>query len=200
MSQETHTPEPVLYDEADDTSETHIEVDSHGVATADEGLAASLGLNVQLFAFQLLNFAIVAAIVWFMILKPLTSKLEERKNLIDESLDKAKEVETNLARSEKTYEEKLDEAKVEANKVIEKAHAESKTLGENMKMEAKNEVEKLVEHTKKSIAAEKVSMLESVRAEASDLIVAALEKILNEKVDDKSDKKIIEDALAKLDK
>ena len=200
MSQETHTPEPVLYDEADDTSETHIEFDSHGVATADEGLAASLGLNVQLFAFQLLNFAIVAAIVWFMILKPLTSKLEERKNLIDESLDKAKEVETNLARSEKTYEEKLDEAKVEANKVIEKAHAESKTLGENMKMEAKNEVEKLVEHTKKSIAAEKASMPQSVRAEASDLIVAALEKILNEKVDDKSDKKIIEDALAKLDK
>ncbi|PLX26939.1 ATP synthase F0 subunit B [Candidatus Parcubacteria bacterium] len=176
----------------------HTEVDSHGASTGDEGLAASLGLNGQLFAFQLLNFAIVGAIVWFMILKPLTSKLEERKNLIDESLDKAKEVETNLARSEKTYEEKLTEAKAEANKVIEKAHAEGKQLGETMKLEAKNEVEKLVEQTKKNIAAEKVSMLESVRAEAADLIVAALEKVLNEKVDGSNDKKIIEDALSKL--
>ena len=49
--------------------ETHEEVvDTHGASTGDESVAASLGLNGQLFAFQLLNFAIVAVIIWFLIL------------------------------------------------------------------------------------------------------------------------------------
>jgi len=172
---------------------------SHG-AMADEGLAASLGLNGQLFAFQLLNFVVVAVIVWFLILKPLTKKLEERKKLIDESLDKAKEIETNLGMSEKKYEEKLDEAKVEANKVIEQAHSEGKKLGEDMKIQAKEEVEKIVQQAKKNIAAEKESMMEQVRSEAAGLVVAALEKVLNEKVDSESDKRIIQESLNKLKK
>ena len=92
MTQEVHTTENIV--------ETQAEV-THGTTVADEGLAASLGLNGQLFAWQLLNFAVVAAIVWFLILKPLTSKLEERKKLIDDSLDKAKEIETNFETSEK---------------------------------------------------------------------------------------------------
>ena len=112
--------------------EAHVEVDSHGAVVGEETLAASLGLNGQLFAFQLLNFAIVSAIIWFLILKPLTKTLEERKKVIDESLDKAKQVETNLQMSEVKFQEKLDEAKVKANKVIEKSHSEAEILSETM--------------------------------------------------------------------
>ena len=66
----------------------------------DAGVLASLGINGQLFVFQLINFAIVVLVLWFLILKPLSKKLEERKKLIDDSLDKAKEIETNLGMSE----------------------------------------------------------------------------------------------------
>jgi len=181
------------------TAESTAETQAQATA-GDEGLAASLGLNGQLFAFQLLNFVVVAAIVWFLILKPLTSKLEERKKLIDESLDKAKEVETNLEMSEQKYQEKLDEAKREANKVIEQAHSEGEKLGTEMKEKAKAEVEKIVQQTKKNIAAEKESMLESVRSEAADLVVAALEKVLGEKIDGEKDKRLVEDSLKKINK
>ena len=44
----------------------------------DGGVAASLGINGTLFVFQLINFAIVASIIWFLILKPLTKKMTER--------------------------------------------------------------------------------------------------------------------------
>ncbi|OGH90746.1 MAG: ATP synthase F0 subunit B [Candidatus Magasanikbacteria bacterium RIFOXYC2_FULL_39_8] len=191
MTQEVHTTENIV--------ETQAEV-THGTTVADEGLAASLGLNGQLFAWQLLNFAVVAAIVWFLILKPLTSKLEERKKLIDDSLDKAKEIETNFETSEKKYQEKLDEAKAEANKVIEQAHAEGKQLGDSMKTQAKVEVEKLVEQAKKHIAAEKDTMFEDIKKEAASMIVLALEKVLGEKMDSEKDKKIIEESLRNLKK
>lgn len=174
---------------------THTEVNP-----TEQSLPASLGLNTQLFVFQLINFAIVSVILWFLILKPLTKKLEERKKLIDNSIDNAKEIETNLALSEKEYQDKLNEAKSEANKVIEKAHGEAKKLGEDMKIKAKTDVESIVAQAKKTIQTEKVQMMEEVKQEASILIVTALEKILNEKMDSKIDKKIIEDSLAGLKK
>ncbi|PIR78280.1 MAG: ATP synthase F0 subunit B [Candidatus Magasanikbacteria bacterium CG10_big_fil_rev_8_21_14_0_10_36_16] len=170
-------------------------------STANEqSLPASLGLNAQLFVFQLINFAIVAVILWFLILKPLTKKLEERKKMIDESIDNAKEIETNLALSEKEYQDKLKEAKAEASKVIEKAHTEAKQLGEDMKVKAKTEVEGIIDQAKKTIKNEKVQMMEEIRQESATLIVTALEKILNEKMDGKIDKKIIEDSLNSLKK
>ncbi|MBT5338434.1 F0F1 ATP synthase subunit B [Candidatus Falkowbacteria bacterium] len=195
MSQEeiTNTHEEAVVTEA------HVEVDSHGAATSDESLAASLGLNGQLFAFQLLNFAVVAAILWFLILKPLSKVLEERKKVINESLDKAKQVDTNLQMSEQKYQEKLDIAKVEANKIIEKASEQADQLAGDMKQKAKGEIELLIEQAKKNINIEKDEVMAGVKKETANLIVAAVEKIMNEKLDDTKDKALIEDTLKKLE-
>lgn len=183
------------HEEAELTTEV-----GHDVATGEEGLAASLGLNAQLFVFQLLNFAIVVAIVWFLILKPLTNALEKRKKIIDESLDNAKEIETKLGMSEQKFQERIDEAKVEANKIIEKTYTENKKMSDDMKAHAQDEVEKLVIQAKKNILDEKESMIAAVKKESAEMIVTALEKILGDKLDAKDDKKIIEDSLKGLKK
>ena len=109
-------------------------------APVEQGVEASLGLNGQLFVFQLINFAIVALILLFLILKPLTKKLEERRKIIDESLDKAKEVDANLVMAQQKFQEKVDEAKVEANKIIERAHGEAEQLSTDMKAKAKRKL------------------------------------------------------------
>ena len=167
-------------------------------APASGGVAASLGINAQLFAFQLINFAVVALILWFLILKPLSSKLEERKKIIDDSLEKAKEVDANLLMAQEKFAEKVDEAKGEANKIIEKAHSEAEVLANDMKVKAKKEIEGLVDNAKVKIQDEKEKSLAEVRNEAANLVVAAVEKILNEKLDSKKDKELIEESLKKL--
>jgi len=164
----------------------------------EEGLLASLGINGQLFTFQLINFAVVAMILWFLILKPLTSKLTERQKKIEESLDNAERVEENFKKSEKNYQSKIDEAKVEANRIVEKSSIEAEKVGGVMKEKAKEEIENLVVQAKKNINIEKEEVMEGLKKETADLIVLALEKILEVKMDDKSDKKMIEDVLKKL--
>lgn len=167
----------------------------HTTASSSESVAASLGLNAQLFVFQLINFAIVAVIIWFLILKPLTKTLNERKKLIDESLDKAKEVDANLQMSQVKFQEKLDEAKVEANKIIEKAHGEAEQLGVSMKEKAKKEIELLIDQAKRNIQIEKDEVMEGIKKETVNLIISAVEKILDEKLDGDKDKKLIEESL-----
>lgn len=174
------------------------EVEARAEIQADGGVLGSLGINGPLFVFQLLNFALVTAILWFLILKPLTKKMTERAKLIDESLENAKRVQENLQKSEQQYQAKIDEAKVEASKLLNKAAEETTRVTAEMKIKAKNEIDLLVDQAKRNITIEKEEMFRGIKAEAADLIVRSLEKILSEKMTDEKDKKMIEEMVKKI--
>lgn len=161
----------------------------------ESGVLASLGINGQLFVFQLINFAVVAIILWFLILKPLTKKMSERQRIIEDSLENAKKIETNLGMSERKYQEKIDQAKVDANKIMEKAQENANLAAEAAKEKTKQEIERLVEQARKNIKLEKDESVAEIKKQAANLIVAAAEKLLSAKIDAEKDKKIINDAI-----
>ncbi len=169
-------------------------------ALHNASIFASLGLNTQLFVFQLINFLVISAIIWWLILKPLNKKLEERKQLIDESVDNAKEIETNLWESEQKFQEHLDQAKVEANKIIAKATKEAGAMENKIKDEAKTEIEYLITQAKKHIEDERKAMEIGVQKKAGKLVVAAVEKLISKKMDDKKDTVYISKVLSDLSK
>lgn len=172
------------------------ETTAEAAETAGEtGLMASLGLDGRLFAFQLINFAIVAAILWFLVLKPLVKKMAERQKLIDDGLNNAKKAQEQMERSEVDYRAKISQAKKEAQTILEKTEKDAKTLSENLKNKAKQEIENLAEQAKKNILKEKDEMMTGLKKETANLIVAALEKILGEKMTGDKDKKMIEEAI-----
>ena len=164
-------------------------------AAAEESVLASLGINGTLFVFQLINFAIVAVILWFLILKPLTKKMSERQKMIDDSIDNAKKIETNLGMSERKYQEKIDQAKVDANKLMEKSQQEALQAGEAAKTKAKEEIEQLVEQVRKNIKIERDQSIAEIKEQAANLIISATEKMISGKLDSTKDKKIIEEAM-----
>jgi F-type H+-transporting ATPase subunit b len=130
-------------------------------------------------------------VIWFLVLKPLTKKMAERQDKITESLIKAEEIDSNLRRSEVKYQEKIDEAKSEAAKIMEKSHTEAKLIGEKIKEKSKQEIEILVDQAKKNIQIEKDETILEIKKQAGELVSMALEKILEEKIDDKKDKELI---------
>lgn len=188
----------MFIDVAHAVTETEATVGEETAAASGNPLA-SLGINSTLFVFQLINFAIVASIIWFLILKPLTKKMSERQKMIDESLDNAKKIQDNLQRSEQKYQEKIDLAKVEAGKIMEKASKEAEQLSVEMKKKAKSEIDLLVEQAKKNIRIERDEMVADVKKAGADLVVTALSKILNEKIDDKKDKQLVEEMIKKFE-
>ncbi len=167
-------------------------------AAADETVLSSLGINGTLFIFQLINFALVALIVWFLILKPLTKKMAERQKMIDDSIDNAKKIETNLGMSERKYQEKIDQAKVDANKIIEKAQQESVLVAEAAKEKTRKEIEALVETARKNIKSERDESIREIKEQAATVIIAAAEKIIGSSLSVEKDNKIIEEAIKKM--
>ena len=179
-------------------SETEVVAEHTTETTEEAGVLGSLGINAQMFVFQLINFALVAAVLWFLILKPITKKMTERQKMIDDSLDNAKKIQDNLSKSEKEYQTRIDEAKVDANKIIEKSQIEAEKISGELKMRAKNEIEGLVLQAREKIKEEKNEVMSGIKKETANLIVAAVEKILQEKMDSKKDKQLIEDSLKNL--
>ena len=162
---------------------------------ADGGVLGSLGISGGLLISQFINFAIVVAVLWFLVLKPLTKKMAERQKMIDDSIANAKKIEDTLARGEQKYQERIDQAKVEANKILEKASAETGKLTEEMKVKAKKEIEGLVDQARRNIKIEKDDMVKNFRSESAEIVTVALEKILSEKMTSEKDKKFIEELL-----
>ena len=167
-------------------------------AGAETSVLGSLGINVQLFVFQLINFVVVAIIIWFLILKPLTKKMAERQQIIEKSLDDAKKIDENLKKSEQQYQVRVDEAKVEYNKIQEKATADAEQLSQELKAKVKGEIELLLDQAKRNINIEKDEMVAGLKKETVNLVVSALEKIINEKMTTDKDIKIVEEMISKL--
>lgn len=178
------------------TNEFNSEVGA--ASKSEESVAASLGLDPQLFVFQLINFAVVVVIIWYLILRPLTKKLDERRTIIDESLDRAKEIETQYAMSEQKYKERLTKAEHEANAVIAKAREEAGVQAAEMKEKTKKEIQELATDAKQHIQKEREDALLAVRKEAATLIVGAAEKLIGEKLDLKKDEALIEESIGSL--
>ncbi len=162
------------------------------------GVLADLGINGTLFVAQFINFALVAMILWFLILKPLTKKMSERQKMIDESIDNAKKIQENLNKSEKEYQTRIDQSKVDANKIMEKTTLAAAAATEEAKVLARKEIEQLVLQARKSIIEEKDIMSAELKAETANFIILALEKVIGEKFDAAKDKAFIEDILKKL--
>lgn len=168
---------------------------SHEQTSADASPLAGLGINAPLFVAQLINFAIVALVIWFLILKPLTKKMTERQKMIDESIDNARKIQDNLSKSEKDYQTRIDKAKAEGNKMVEAAVAEAESAAEAAKETARKDIEKLVNQARKNLQEEKDAMKEEIKKESANFLISAMEKILEEKMDSAKDKKMIENIL-----
>lgn len=163
--------------------------------TTHESIAASLGLQPTLFVFQLINFLLVLCVVWFLILKPLVTKLEERRKTISETLDNAEKIKTDLGMAETRARDMIDEAKVEANNIVERRMVEAEKEIEIMKKKTRSDIELLVAQAKKNIEIDKADMRESLRKETAGLVVLAVEKVLKEKMDPKKDEAFLRSLL-----
>ena len=124
--------------------------------------------------------------------------MSERQKMIDESIDNAKKIQENLNKSEKEYQTRIDQSKVDANKIMEKTTLAAAAATEEAKVLARKEIEQLVLQARKSIIEEKDIMSSELKAETANFIILALEKVIGEKFDAAKDKAFIEDILKKL--
>lgn len=137
--------------------------------------------------FGLLFWMLLAfLIVFFLMAKygfPIITKMvEDRKNYIDESLQKAHEANERLAGIQRESERLLAEARAKQAEIL----AQAKATGDSIVSEARNKAQadgaKLLQEAKAQIAAEKENALRDIRQTVADLSIVIAEKVVRQKL------------------
>lgn len=159
------------------------------------GILGKIGFDWQVAFANLVNFLIIFFILKHLAFKPIQKIIDKRQQTIKEGLDNAERAKTSLFTAEEQKEEIIMAARQEANAILALAKDQADVLLAKKAQEAEQDRERIIAEGNKKVQKEFDRMEREVRGQAADLVVQAVEKILNEDLDEKQDKKLREKAV-----
>jgi F-type H+-transporting ATPase subunit b len=126
--------------------------------------------------------------------------MEERKNLIEEDINKAKQSRESASKFEQEYKIRLTQIDEEAKSILQKAVIEGKKNKEDIIKEAQEEAKKIIEKAKGEIDKEKLQIKNELQKEVVGLSILMAEKILKESVNKQIQQKLLNEFADRLKK
>lgn len=160
-----------------------------------EELVKTFHIDAKLILAQLINFAIVLFVLYRYAYKPTLALLNDRSSKIEKSLDDAKQIGEKLAAQEAEYKKIVAEARIEAQKIIDKAGIQAEEKREALLAKAKEEIGVIINKEKEKMLSEKAETMKELKREVSELVSLSLEKLIGEKVTAKSDQELIKNII-----
>jgi len=162
------------------------------------GGIATLGINLNIFIAQLINFVVVLLVLWKFAYGPIVKMLDDRSKKIEESLKQSEDVQTRVQKLEGEQKEIITAAKQEALALLETARIDAEARKQEMLVATKKEMDQIVMKGKEQLKADKAQMIQEVKAELVKIVVEATKKILEKEVDEKTSHKIASDVIEKM--
>ena len=165
--------------------------------SSSSGIGA-FNINLKGFIFQLVTFTIVLLIFKRWILPPIVKTLEQRRQTLEESLQQAKETEEALARAETRAEEIIAKARVAADQALAEGRKAAEAVVASAETDASKHAAMIIKEAEERLGQERQSLRDELRGELADLVAGATEKILRQKLNAETDRKLIEQSLKEL--
>ena len=127
---------------------------------------------------QMINFILVAFILYQFAVKPVMATLDERQQKIAEGLQYAEEMKDQLAATERERALKVQEAAAEAQRILSETRDQAKEMIEAKTQEAAAQAEAIIRKASEATELERQKMLAEVRQEVARLVVETSAKVL----------------------
>jgi F-type H+-transporting ATPase subunit b len=156
-----------------------------------EALGA-LGINGVFLLSQLINFGILFIVLRVLLWKPLTQRLDERRQMLEKEKADAEALSETRANIEAEREHTLEQAREEAQKIVAEAQERAKTLTEKTIQEARQEAGSIVVEARQAAEEEQNRALGEMRGQIAALAIAAAQKIVGETLDEQRQQALVE--------
>jgi F-type H+-transporting ATPase subunit b len=157
---------------------------------------ATLGLNFWGFVWHLVNFIILLLILQRFLFPPLLRMLDERQARIRESMERAEQIQAESARAAETVKGQLDEARREAQNIINNASQIADRIRAERQQQAQTEYEAILKRAQEDAAREREQAFAELRAQVADLAVLAAERIIHRQLDPATQRQLVTEFLA----
>ena len=172
--------------------------EAHGPVADILKLFGDFGVDAPHLIAQLVNFSILAFVLYKFAIKPALGQLEERIRQAEQLQADRAQAEQKLADAKKTAHAELQKASDEAAKILNEARNSAKQTIEAAKGEAVAAVTEITRKGKESLEADRRQMLNEVRGEVSRLVVETAAKVLEQNLDDAQRTRLNEAAVKQL--
>lgn len=159
-------------------------------------IAVTPGLYIWTIITFLLLFYVLAKFAW----KPLLSMLEQRENLIKDSLENAEKAREELDKLNAESEAIISKARSEAQSILSEGKAAADKIKEDTITKAKDEASKIREDAQHQIQVEKDKAISDIRKEVVDISISVAEKLINKNISEQDNNTLIEESLKKINK
>lgn len=155
-----------------------------------------LQLEPGMLVWTWITFVAVLLVLWKVAWKPLLGAVESRENRINDSLQKAENARAEAEKLLAQQQEKLAAAQQEIQAMIKETRQTAEKMRADLLEQARLEAEKVKQRARSDIEKERDMMLVSLKQEVADLVLETTAKLVGVAVDKARHQKIIDDSIA----
>jgi F-type H+-transporting ATPase subunit b len=157
-----------------------------------------LSPNGGLMFWTLITFVIVLIVLARLVFPKITAAVEAREKALEDAIEGAKRDREAAAQALAEQQRQIEAARNEAQKII----SESRQVGEKVRAqmieETQQQQQQLLERARREIEQEKERAIAEMRREAVELAIAGASKVIEQNLDDASNRKIVETFLSSI--
>jgi F-type H+-transporting ATPase subunit b len=155
-------------------------------------------LDPGLFIWTIITFLILCYVLAKFAWKPLIKMLDDRENMIKDSLEDAKKAKIELERLSEESEAITLKARSEAQSILAESKAAAEKVKDDIIAKSKEQAIKIRDDAQKQIQVEKDKAISDIKQEVVNLTISVAEKLINKNLSDLDNKSLIEDSLKKV--
>ena len=159
-----------------------------------------LQLDLQQVLSQAISFVILLWLLRRFAWRPLLAILDERRRHIETTLQDVASKKTELERLQADYAQRLAKIDDEARVKIQQAILEGKRIAIEVQEEARAQAQAILSKSKETVELELAKAKVTLRDQLADMTVEAVERVLQQKLDPKTDRALVESALDELER
>jgi F-type H+-transporting ATPase subunit b len=172
---------------------------SAGLTDVVENLKKQFGIHGQLLVSQMIGFLVFAFLLKKFAFGPIQQMLEQRKLRIAEGEEKLKRIEKQLAESEVTTAAAIAKANEEAVRLINEAKEGAHAFTEQKSQEAIAQAQQILAKAEAAAKSEREQISAELKREFGRLVAATTAQVTGKVLNADDQKRINEDALAKVE-
>ncbi len=161
------------------------------LALAEEG-GSLIDVNPGLIFWTVITFVVLLVILKKIAWKPILAALDQREAAIKESLEKAEKAREEAQKVLDKNQANIAKAEEESKKIIDQSRAYAEKLKDQMVRDSKEQAKKIVDDATAEIERKKEAAFNELKNQVAEIAINAAEKILKERLDKDSNKKIVD--------
>jgi F-type H+-transporting ATPase subunit b len=152
-----------------------------------------LGINLGYFLFQVLNFLIMAILLYAWAYRPILKMMDNRKKKIAQGLEDARIASEARANAEQDAAQIMAEAQNKANQVVRESSDRAEAAALEIRASAEAEASKEREAALAEVQLERDRMLGDLRSQIAALAIAATQKLVGASLDEQRQHALIDE-------